>query len=123
VDGLPDACQIHYGFSADTDGDGVPDGCEGKRFKRGDANGDGSIDIGDAIKILGYLFHHVPITCLDTADTNDEGHLDIADPIFLLYYSFGRCGMIPPPYPACGIDVTADGFTCEAYNEDVNCAR
>ncbi|HAK96197.1 MAG TPA: hypothetical protein DCM87_14695 [Planctomycetes bacterium] len=75
----------------------------GPFFLRGDANDDTNIDIGDAIKILSWLFAHgAEPGCLASGDINIDGRIDIADPIRLIWHLFG--GGPPPaaPYPACG---------------------
>jgi hypothetical protein len=49
-------------------------------FVRGDGNADGTIDLSDAVFVLGYLFQgrQEPL-CLDAADANDDGDLDLSD--------------------------------------------
>ncbi len=78
-------------------------------FRRGDAVPDGSVNIGDAIAVLGYLFAGSGAPpCLDAADTNDDGEIQISDPIALLIYLF-RDGPLPLPGSAvCGPDPTPD---------------
>ena len=87
----------------------------GGRFRRADANGDGSLNIGDPVRILNYLFATDRVECLDTADTDDNGQLEVTDAIVLLGYLF--LGTIAPgePFDACGIDVGADLLDCQAY--------
>jgi hypothetical protein len=82
------------------------------QFQRGDAGtpSDGSVDISDAIAILGYLFlgSGTP-PCLDAADVDDSGVIDIADPVNLLTFLFQ--GGVTPPAPgpvACGPDGSDD---------------
>ncbi|MBN1418062.1 MAG: hypothetical protein JXP34_04760 [Planctomycetes bacterium] len=83
-------------------------------FRRGDVDADGWVNLGDAIRILGYLFAMgAPPTCLDAADTDDSGALDLGDPIFLLNYLY--CGGRRPPCPgpyAEGFDPTPDELLC-----------
>ncbi|MEM7168376.1 MAG: IPT/TIG domain-containing protein [Planctomycetota bacterium] len=87
-------------------------------FVRGDSNVNGNVDLGDAITQLTYLY--VPgapqPTCLDTLDTNDDGEVDLGDPVTLLTYLFS--GGPPPatPFPDVGIDTTAAGPGCAAYD-------
>lgn len=83
-------------------------------FVRGDANSDGSIDIGDSVFILSSLFAGGPEpACGDAADTNDDGSIDIADSVYLLSFLFLPGSPPPPaPYPAEGVDLTADGIIC-----------
>ena len=82
-------------------------------FIRGDGNIDGSVDIGDAIFALNYLFGGLESFCGDALDTNDDGNIDIGDPVALLGVLFS--GAAPPstPFPECGQDPTADTLDCE----------
>jgi len=87
-------------------------------FLRGDPNGDLQIDISDPIKILGYLFSNVPLSCEDAADVNDDGGVDIADAINSLFWLFdgtGACIQFPPS-DGCGPDPTDDDLGCEVFN-------
>lgn len=83
-------------------------------FLRGDSNGDGAIDIGDPIYDLAYLFSNGPSGCLDAQDNNDDGQVDIGDPVYSLAFNFS--GGPPPlaPWPACGLDPTADTIDCSS---------
>ena len=90
-------------------GDGVP-------FKRGDVNGDGSVDIGDAVFVLTYLFgggHE--LSCFKASDANDEGRIDLADAITILGHLFRGAGPLPAPFENCGRDETPDELTCESF--------
>ncbi len=84
-------------------------------FVRGDCNGNSSIDIGDALRLLGDLFGAgEAVTCADSCDTNDSGSLDISDAIQVLNYLF-LSGMNPAaPFPSCGEDPTGDSLNCVA---------
>ncbi|MGE3167205.1 MAG: PKD domain-containing protein, partial [Planctomycetota bacterium] len=84
------------------------------RFRRGDANGDATLNIADAISVLGYLFSGgAGPSCLDVADCNDDGAVDIADAITLLGYLFSGGPAPPAPGPFdCGPDPTTDGLPC-----------
>lgn len=84
----------------------------GTLFVRGDTNGDNSIDIADAISVLGYLFSNDPATCLDAYDGNDDGAVNIADAISLLDFLFTQGSPPPAPFPAPGVDPTADQLDC-----------
>jgi hypothetical protein len=113
-------------FLADTDGGGTGDGDEvalgldpldpaddsgsGPRpFIRGDADGSGKLNITDPIRVLRYLFGggDAPAS-FDAGDANDDGKLNIADAIFLLSHLFLGGRPPPPPFPAPGLDPTAD---------------
>ncbi|MBN1459851.1 MAG: hypothetical protein JXA57_09945 [Armatimonadetes bacterium] len=85
-------------------------------FSRGDVNVSGAVDIADAIFVLQYLFASGPEPrCLDAVDTNDDGALDMADGIYILQNLFASGPIIPPPYPACGLDPTVDALGCVEY--------
>ena len=87
-------------------------GCP-QTIRRGDANGDGAVDLADPIRILDTQFggSTAPI-CEDAADANDDGLLQgIPDAITILNALFAG-GTIPAPFPACGVDPTADVLTC-----------
>jgi hypothetical protein len=78
-------------------------------FLRGDANTDHFVNIADAVSVLQYLFANGQVSdCPDAADANDDGRLDIGDPIAIISTLFGRQTMISGPYPALGVDPTAD---------------
>ena len=82
-------------------------------FVRGDFNDDASVNIGDPIAILDYLFtaREEP-RCLDAGDSNDDGCVDITDPVYLLNFLFA--GTVSPraPFPDCGEDPTSDRLAC-----------
>ena len=86
------------------------------RFLRGDSNDDGTVDISDAVSVLGYLFQggNAPY-CADAADANDDGQVDIGDPILILRSLFQRSARIRPPYPHAGHDRTPDELDCDIY--------
>lgn len=84
----------------------------GQGFIRGDVNSDGSIDLADAISLLGYLFMDGTLSCLDAGDANDSGKIHLADPITILDYLFGDTADLPPPFPDCDIDPTPDDLGC-----------
>ena len=111
----PDECDIAAG-SPDENGDGVPDSCDGDLFIRGECNGDASIDLGDGIFLLAFLFTGGPAsTCQDASDINDDGGIDIVDATALLFYLF-TAGYVPPaPFPDCGIDPTFDALDCVSF--------
>ncbi len=80
------------------------------QFRRGDLDGSGSLDITDAIALIGALFFAGnPLLCPDAGDVNDSGGVDIADPLVLLWAIFENG---PPPAPPgiaeCGADPTSD---------------
>ena len=64
-------------------------------FSRGDVDGNGSIDIGDIIYLLNYLYRGgSPPEPQETGDCNCTGFIDIGDVVYLINYLF-RSG--PPP--------------------------
>mgnify|MGYP002638764144 CR=1 FL=1 len=81
-------------------------------FARSDCNGDGGFDISDAIAVLGALFGGPALACVDSCDGNDDGIFDLADAIFILAHRFSGGPDPSAPYPACGVDPTADGVSC-----------
>jgi len=94
----------------------IEEASEDVRFLRGDANEDDSLDIGDTIFILSYLFAEgSEPSCLKSADPNDSGGVDIADGIYLLNYIFASGPAPEPPFEACGADPTSDGLTCLSF--------
>ena len=86
------------------------------RFLRGDSNDDGSVDVSDAVAVLGYLFQggNAPY-CADAADANDDGSVDIGDPIVILRSLFQGSARIRAPYPRAGYDRTPDELDCDIY--------
>jgi hypothetical protein len=68
-------------LSRDEDADGVPDECGTAGFRRGDVDADGSLDLGDVMAALFYLFRggREP-SCRKAADMNYyDGALGVAD--------------------------------------------
>ncbi len=96
---------------------------EPKPFHRGDANDDGRSDMGDALRILDFLFLGGERPgCLEAADTANMGSLNLNAPIFLLNYLFKGGQALPPPGPAsepCGFDPDPSGsrgeLGCDTY--------
>ena len=74
----------------------------------GDPNGDGSVDIADAIGMLGYLFNAEAISCLAAMDVNGDGSTDISDPIYELAYLFSG-GAAPVGGGPCSPDTSSLG--------------
>lgn len=110
-DGESESSPIRISLSGSTPVDGSAG------FLRGDVNLDGRVDIGDAVRLLGFLFRGgIVLGCRDAADPNDSGSIDLGDPIFELNWLF-RAGLAPPaPGPAeCGVDPTDDDLDCVSY--------
>lgn len=81
-------------------------------FVRGDGNGDGTVDIGDPIYSLAYLFAGGVGSCLDALDANDDGSVDIGDPVYTLTFQFAGGPAPLSPYPNCGTDASNDTLGC-----------
>lgn len=61
----------------------------------GDANRDGQADLGDAIRVLNYLYKGLaPPLPMEAGDCNRDGMVDLGDAIFLLNYLF-KGGPLP----------------------------
>jgi hypothetical protein len=85
-------------------------------FLRGEINGDISVNIADAMFLLTQLFSGGPAgTCADASDVNDDGSVNLADPIRLLAYLFSGGEVPDAPFPACGVDPTADMLGCVSF--------
>ena len=90
-------------------------------FHRGDADDNGTVQLTDAVAILGYLFlgQEIP-SCLDAADSDNNGTLQLTDGVHILQYLFsgGPAPVDPGPSPApCGPDpaLPADTLDCASY--------
>ena len=94
---------------------GVPDECETQHFVRGDANADGVVDLSDPVAALAFFFFGETIPCHRAADLDDNGALELTDAISSLDYLF--MGELRPeePFPRCGVDLTPDQLSCEAF--------
>jgi hypothetical protein len=97
------------GASCDVDLGGGP------AFIRGDATADGTINISDAMAILGYLFGSGSLSCERAADADASGRLNVSDAIRTLRYLFADGPPPAPPFPACGPPATSDNLTCESF--------
>ena len=88
----------------------------GTPFLRGDTNDDGSVNIADAIGLLGVLFTpgSMPLVCEDAGDANDDGTVNVADAVSILGFLFTPgTPPLPEPFPDPGFDATpTDSFTC-----------
>jgi hypothetical protein len=99
--------------SLDSNRNRVPDECEAASFRRGDANDSGGLDITDAVFLLAHLFRgEAGPPCEKGADADDDGDLRVTDAIRILGFLFRRGEPPPAPFPACGVDPTADGLEC-----------
>jgi M6 family metalloprotease-like protein len=97
-DGRGDLCDLCPGFddNIDTDNDGFPDGCD---FPCGDANTDSTLNVGDAVFLISYIFKGGPAPDpLCTADANGDDTVNVGDAVYLIAYIF-KGG--PPPVEVC----------------------
>jgi len=90
-------------------------------FRRGDSDGTGSMDLTDAVRILGFLFlGQGTLDCLEAADSDDNGAIELTDAVRILNYLFQ--GAAPPPAPGpppapCGPDPAGSvkDLGCDKY--------
>ncbi len=89
-----------YGYTVSGDfSDGTPFVVTGsvviRGFLAGDANGDGSVDIGDPVVIISYLYRNGPVPlCPDAGDLVGIDGLDLGDALVLINYIFKE-GALP----------------------------
>ncbi|MFN0058664.1 MAG: MopE-related protein [Planctomycetota bacterium] len=114
-----DADSTVYPGAFDIPGDGIDQDCVGGNaailFVRGDANADATINIGDAITILSFLFSMGPASCLVALDCNDDEGVDIGDAIYTLSNLFSGGPQPPAPHPGCGADPTPGMLGCVMF--------
>ena len=66
-------------------------------YYKGDANSDGSLNIGDAVSLINYVFKGGPAPDpLDAADVNCDGFTNVGDAVYMVIYVFGG-----GPEPCC----------------------
>jgi hypothetical protein len=86
------------------------------RFRRGDADSNGSVNVTDAVIVLGRLFQGQAATdCVDATDTDDDGEVTLTDAVLVLNHLFqgGPAPLAPGPVE-CGFDEIADSLpACE----------
>jgi hypothetical protein len=91
----------------------ISDGPAEATFIRGDANGSGKMDIADGIYILNFLYKEGPVPpCMDAADVDDNGRVNMTDGVNAIDYVFKGSPVPMAPFPAAGLDPTADDMTC-----------
>ena len=62
---------------------------------RGDATGDGTLDVGDVLYLVNYLFLGTSAPCpMEAGDATCDGIVDVADALFIINYLF--LGTSPP---------------------------
>ncbi len=100
-DNVPDHCDNCPGSynptQADYDGDGVGNACG---YSCGDATAEGSVDVGDAVFLINYIFKGGPgpdPVCF--GDVNGDGRCNVGDPVYLIAHIFK--GGPEPITPCC----------------------
>ena len=124
---VPDSCDITSGTSLDENQDGRPDECKsgpgGLQFP-GDGNQDGTVDLSDAIWLLGYLFlgSQPELPCeggtamnpgagnFVLVDVNGDGTIDLSDGVSLLGFLF--LGEKPPVLGAACVRIVGCPDIC-----------
>lgn len=87
---VPNADQV------DSDHDGIGDDCE---FSCGDANSDETVNVGDAVYIINYVFRAgSPPDPECVGDANGDSVVNVADAVYLIAYIFNNG---PPPPAGC----------------------
>jgi hypothetical protein len=68
------------------------------QYKSGDANDDGTLDVGDVVYLINYLFKGGPLPAplLESGDATCNGTVDVGDVVYLINYLF-KGG----PAPSC----------------------
>ncbi len=95
----------------------ILEGVVGVQFQRGDFDGSGSLNLGDPVNLLGYMFNGgaAPL-CEKIGDIDDSGSIVLGDPVQLLTYMFSGGSAPAEPFDQCGIDPTEDDLTCEEFD-------
>ena len=114
-DGIANECDADHGIGNNLNGNDFIDNCE-TPFTRGNINADDSLDLSDAISLLGFIFFGEPIPCLAAADINDDEVIDLTDPILLLDYLYTNGEAPYAPFPGCGIDPTVGEMECDNFD-------
>ncbi|HVR75320.1 MAG TPA: S8 family serine peptidase [Planctomycetota bacterium] len=88
-----------------------PDAGRG-RFVRGNCNSDASLNLSDAIFLLGFLFSGgSEPACLQACDMDGSGALNLTDAVYILEYLF-RGGSPPPPPNTCAAILDSEELEC-----------
>jgi len=95
-----DNCPFIFNLDqADSNSDGIGDACDDICcVDPGDANDDGTVNVGDAVYLIGYIFKGFAAPpCIDQADGNVDCVINLGDAVFIINYIF-KGG----PGPVCG---------------------
>lgn len=96
----------------DTDGDGIGEACD---YMCGDATGDSTINIGDAVCDIEYIFKlGPPPSPIEAGDANADGSVNVGDAVSLINYIF-KGGPDPacPPY----VSMIAEDLHCKSSDK------
>jgi hypothetical protein len=119
----PQSADVSIGRSPDGDPRVVPlpcptsgrentGSCGQPKFLRGDSDGSGTVNIADAIYILGALFLGGPaLECPASADADGSAAVNVTDPIYLLTHLFASGPPPQEPYPDCGLGTSPGDAT------------
>ncbi len=91
-------------------------------FQRGDCNGDGSIDIGDGVGLLVFVFAGAAEPpCLAACDFNRDGELNITSAVFIFNFLFSGGDPIPDPSGVCGLSPEQSDMDLGCENISQSC--
>ncbi len=103
ADGVGNACDncptVFNPDQADSNNNGTGDACLTCCDLPGDANNDGSVNVGDAVYIINYVFKSGPVPpCKCEGDANGDNAINVGDAVYLINYVF-KSG----PAPICNL--------------------
>ena len=95
----------------------APDKLPANSLRRGDVDDNGTMQLTDAVRVLGFLFRGGGgLPCAEAADADDNGVVQLADAVRILTFLFAGGAAIPAPGPEnCGPDPQTPGLGCAAY--------
>jgi hypothetical protein len=96
--------------------------CGQPKFLRGDGDGSGTVNIADAIYILGALFLGGPAPgCPASADADGSAAINVTDPVYLLTHLFASGPPPREPYPDCGLGTSPGDATLGCAAPPADC--
>ena len=103
ADGVGNACDncptVFNPDQADSNNNGTGDACLTCCDLPGDANNDGSVNVGDAVYIINYVFKSGPVPpCKCEGDANGDNAINVGDAVYIINYVF-KSG----PAPICNL--------------------